>query len=336
MPANNIHTEHWFERHISAHLGEGWRVSDDDKGFDPHAALFMPDFVEFLAATAPHKLEKLKREKGAGWQQVLEKTLVRELERRGTVQVLRKGFPMAGYQTVTCMAPYPDDPRISHASADYDANVLRFMHQVHYQTAGSKSLDAVMFINGIPVATMEVKTELTQTAQDAIDEYRDERKPVEPDTGRKNPLLMYKRGAVVHFAVSEDEVWMTTDLGDGSRRDFSPRFLPFNMGNAGHAGNPPAPEGDYKTHYLWDYILERDNWLSIFESFVFEKRESKPDATGRMRESRTQIFPRFHQFDSVRKIVEDTRGKGPGQRYLVEHSPGSGKTETMSWLAHAR
>ncbi len=335
MPANNIHTEHWFERHISAHLGEGWRVSDDDKGFDPHAALFMPDFVEFLAATAPSKLEKFKREKGAGWQQVLGKTLVRELERRGTVQVLRKGFPMAGYQTVTCMAPYPEDPRISHARADYDANVLRFMHQVHYQTAGSKSLDAVMFINGIPVATMEVKTELTQTAQDAIDEYRDERKPVEPDTGRKNPLLMYKRGAVVHFAVSEDEVWMTTDLGDGSRRDFSPRFLPFNMGNAGHAGNPPAPESDYKTHYLWDYILERDNWLSIFESFVFEKRESKPDATGRIRESHTQIFPRFHQFDSVRKIVEDTRGKGSGQRYLVEHSPGSGKTETMSWLAHA-
>ena len=333
--AGRIHTEHWFERHISSHLGGGWRVSADDRGFDPRTALYMPDFVEFLGAVAPDKLEKFKREKGSGWQRALEKALVRELERRGTVQVLRKGFKMAGYQTVACMAPYPEDPRISHARADYDANVLRFMHQVHYQTAGSKSLDAAMFINGIPVATMEVKTELTQTVQDAMDEYRDERKPVEPDTGRKNPLLMYGRGAVVHFAVSEDEVWMTTDLGDGSRKDFAPRFLPFNMGDAGHAGNPPAPEGEYRTHYLWDYILERDNWLSIFESFVFEERESKPDASGRLREARTQIFPRFHQFDSVRRIVADTREKGPGQRYLVEHSPGSGKTETMSWLAHA-
>lgn len=334
MPATDIHTEHNFERHISSHLGDGWRVSDDE-GFDPSTALCIADFVEFLGRTAPAKLERLRREKGSGWQAALERALVRELERRGTVQVLRKGFQMAGYQTIMCMAPYPEDPRIRGAEEAYASNLLRFMHQVRYQTAGNKSLDAVMLINGIPVATMEVKTELTQTVQDAMEEYRDERKPVEPDTGRRNPLLMRGRGAVVHFAVSEDEVWMTTDLGDGSDRDFAPRFLPFNMGNRGHKGNPEPPEGEYRTHYLWDYILRRDNWLSIFESFVFEESEARADATGRLRTVSTQIFPRFHQFDSVRRLVADTRAKGPGQRYLIEHSPGSGKTETMSWTAHA-
>lgn len=331
---DRIHLERHFENHISNHLGDGWRVSPDDKGFDPQTALYMPDLVEFLERSAPGKLNKFKREKGSGWQDVLAKLVVRQLEGKGTVQVLRKGFSVAGYQTIECMAPYPDDPRIAGARERYDANILRFMHQVHYQTAGSKSLDFVAFINGIPVATGEVKTELTQTVQDAIDEYIDERHPVEPSTGRKNPLLAYKRGAVVHFAVSEDEVWMCTNLGPFPGKGRTPRFLPFNMGNDGHAGNPPVPDGEYKVHYLWDYILQRDNWLSIFDKFVFEKVDDKQDATGRWRKVATQMFPRYHQFDCVRKLMADVREKGPGQRYLIEHSAGSGKTETISWLAH--
>ncbi|MEI3231262.1 MAG: type I restriction endonuclease [Gordonibacter pamelaeae] len=119
------------------------------------------------------------------------------------------------------------------------------MHQVHYKD-GNNSIDCVMLINGIPVATMEVKTELTQTVETAIEQYRNDRKPVDPYTNRKHPLLMYKRGAVVHFAVSENEIYMCTNLGDGTDKDFRPRFLPFNMGNDGHAGNPDAPEGSYR------------------------------------------------------------------------------------------
>ena len=333
-----IHQESPFEHYISHKVadlkGAGWVLSPDDTGFDPNDALYFDDFVDFLEKTAPKKLEKMRHEKGERWEDQLRRALIKSLEKDGTIQTLRKGFAMAGYQSIECMAGYPDDPRIPGSRERYDANILRFMHQVHYQTAGRKSLDFVLFINGIPVATGEVKTELTQTVKDAIDEYAEERKPVEADGGRKNPLLMYKRGAVVHFAVSEDEVWMCTNLGPFPKKDSKPRFLPFNLGRNGGAGNPDALEGEYKTHYLWDTIFQRDNWLSIFERFVFEKVEDKQDITGRYRKVATQIFPRYHQFDAERKMLADARAKGPGQRYLIEHSAGSGKTETISWTAH--
>ena len=286
-----IHQEDAFERYISRKVaalgGAGWALSPDDTGFDPNDALVFDDFVAWLEATAPEKLDKMRREKGARWEDQLRRALVKSLERNGTVLTLRKGFQIAGYQTIECMAGYPDDERVPGARERYDANILRFMHQVHYQTAGSKSLDFVLFVNGIPVATGEVKTELTQTVRDAIDEYADERKPVEPDGGRKNPLLMYKRGAVVHFAVSEDEVWMCTNLGPFPSKSARPRFLPFNLGRDGGAGNPDAPEGEYRTHYLWDTILQRDNWLSIFDRFVFEEVEDRQDASGADRRPRS-------------------------------------------------
>ena len=333
-----IHQEDAFERYISRKVaalgGAGWALSPDDTGFDPNDALVFDDFVAWLEATAPEKLDKMRREKGARWEDQLRRALVKSLERNGTVLTLRKGFQIAGYQTIECMAGYPDDERVPGARERYDANILRFMHQVHYQTAGGKSLDFVLFVNGIPVATGEVKTELTQTVRDAIDEYVDERRPIEPDGGRKNPLLMYKRGAVVHFAVSEDEVWMCTNLGPFPSKSAKPRFLPFNLGRDGGAGNPDAPEGEYRTHYLWDTILQRDNWLSIFDRFVFEEVEDRQDASGRWHRQATQIFPRYHQFDAERKVLADAREYGPGRRYLIEHSAGSGKTETISWAAH--
>lgn len=333
-----IHQEAPFERYVSRKVTDledsGWKLSPDDTGFDADDALVFEDFVAWLEKTAPEKLEKMQRERGGRWKDHLRRALVKSLEKNGTVLTLRKGFQMAGFQTIECMAGYPDDERVPSARERYDANILRFMHQVHYQTAGGKSVDFVLFVNGIPVATGEVKTELTQTVQDAIDEYVEERKAVEPNGGRKNPLLMYKRGAVVHFAVSEDEVWMCTNLGPFPSKEAKPRFLPFNLGRDGGAGNPDAPEGEYKTHYLWDTILQRDNWLSIFDRFVFEEVEDRQDATGRWRKSATQIFPRYHQFDAERKILADAREHGPGRRYLVEHSAGSGKTETISWCAH--
>ena len=325
-----IHFEEYVTRMLAGMEGSGWRVSDTDEGFDPQTALYWPDFIEFQRAVVPEKLEKMERVQGANWQNNLRLRLVQALETDGTISVIRNGFPYAGYQTIKGSAPYPSDPRIANARCDYDANILRVMRQVHYQTQGNKSLDLVFFVNGIPVATGEVKTELTQSVEDAIEEYRTERKPVEPGTRRRNYLLEYRRGAVVHFAISEDEIWMCTDLsGD------SPRFLPFNRGTQdGHAGNPPAEDGDYRTSYFWAQVLQRDNWLHIFQSFVFEEVSKKEDATGRMRERRTQIFPRFHQWDAVTRMLADVRANGAGQRYLIEHSAGSGKTETITWTAH--
>ena len=212
--------------------------------------MYWPDFIAFQRAVVPEKLEKMERVQGANWENNLRLRLVQALETDGTISVIRNGFPYAGYQTIKGSAPYPSDPRIANARRDYDANILRVMRQVHYQTQGNKSLDLVFFVNGIPVATGEVKTELTQSVEDAIEEYRTERKPVEPGTRRRNYLLEYRRGAVVHFAISEDEIWMCTNLsGD------SPRFLPFNRGtDDGHAGNPPAEDGDYRTFYFWAQV----------------------------------------------------------------------------------
>ena len=339
MSANlndRIHLEINFETYITNKLkeleGDGWRVSDNDNGFDPDSALVLADFIEYVSNTAPDKVDKMQRTFGANWENNLKLALIKALETRGTVLTLREGFQMAGYQTITCSGHYPDDPRLPKLKDFYDNNILRVMRQVHYQTAGNKSLDLVFFVNGIPVATAEVKTELTQSVEDAILEYQNERKPVEPGTNRKNYLLMYKRGAVVHFAISEDEIWMCTDLSSKQ-----PKFLPFNRGTEdGHAGNPPAQVGDedYPTGYFWNDICRKDNWLRIFHNFVFEEVFKKEDITGRIKDASTQIFPRFHQWDCVTRCIDDVKKLGVGQKYLIEHSAGSGKTETITWIAH--
>ncbi len=333
---DKLHLEINFESYITKKLkdleGDGWRVSDNDAGFDPNTALYLPDFIEYVSSVTPDKIEKMQKAFGANWENNLKLQLVKALEVRGTVLTLREGFQMAGYQTITCSGHYPDDPRLPKLKDFYDKNILRVMRQVHYQTAGNKSLDLVFFVNGIPVATAEVKTELTQSVEDAILEYQTERKPVEPGTNRKNYLLMYSRGAVVHFAISEDEIWMCTDLSTKT-----PKFLPFNKGTEdGHAGNPPVQDGDtdYPTGYFWNDICRKDNWLRIFHNFVFEEVSKKEDITGRIKEYKTQIFPRFHQWDCVTKCIEDVKKLGVGQKYLIEHSAGSGKTETITWIAH--
>lgn len=335
--SEDIRLETNFEHYISRKLQElsdtgDWQVSQNDDGFDPNTGLVMDDFVAYVNAVSPQKIEKMQKDFGANWRSNLEKALVHSLEVDGTVQTLRNGFVMAGYQTIDCSGHYPDDVRIPNIKEKYDANILRVMHQVHYQTAGNKSLDLVFFINGIPVATSEIKTELTQTVQDAIKEYQTERRPVEPSTRRKNPLLMYKRGAVVHFAISESEIWMCTNLEPDE-----PHFLPFNKGTSdGHAGNDPMKRDDteYPTGYFWNDICKKENWLRIFHDFIFESVEKKEDATGRLKEVKKQLFPRFHQWNCVTKCLNDVKENGVGQRYLIEHSAGSGKTETISWTAH--
>ncbi len=335
MP-KDIRLETNFEHYISRKLEElskaGWQISPNDAGFDPNTALVIDDFVNYVKAIAPEKIEKMQKEFGTNWKGNLEKALIHSLEVDGTVQTLRNGFNWAGYQTIECSGKYPDDVRIPNIHKKYDSNILRVMHQVHYQTAGKKSLDLVFFVNGIPVATAEVKTELTQTVYDAIEEYKTQRKPIESDSRRKNPLLMYKRGAVVHFAISEDEIWMCTNLETDE-----PHFLPFNKGKSdGHAGNDPMEDGDddYPTGYFWNEICQKENWLRIFHDFIFESVTKKEDSSGRLKEVRTQLFPRFHQWNAVTKCLNDVKEYGVGRRYLIEHSAGSGKTETISWTAH--
>ena len=340
MPAGDIHLETEFEKYVARKLtnltqldGVKWVKSDNDKGFDAGTALVFDDFIEYQRRIDPEKLERMQKQSPNNWRENLKRNLIKYLEKpeKGTIQVLRYGFPMAGFQNITCAGAYPYDPRDAVAKHNYENNVLRVMRQVHYQTQGKNSIDLAFFINGIAVATCEIKTEMTQTVHDAIIEYQTRRKPIEPDTKRKNPLLAYKRGAVVHFAMSEDEVWMCTDLSPKK-----PKFLPFNRGNDGHAGNPPMQKGDaeYPTGYFWNDICMPENWVRIFTNFIFEEVDNKRQPDGSTKLFKVQLFPRYHQWDSVLKIIADVKENGPGQHYLIEHSAGSGKTETISWTAH--
>ena len=197
------------------------------------------------------------------------------------------------------------------------------MRQVHYSTQNSNSIDLVFFVNGIPVATAELKTDFTQNITDAVLQYKHHRLP------KGEPLLGFGSRALVHFAVSNSEVQMTTKLAGKDTV-----FLPFNRGDNHHAGNPPNPHGS-PTAYLWQQILQRDTWLDILGRFLhLQVTDNVDPVSDKKIRTQTMLFPRFHQWEAVTRLVEASREQGPGRRYLIQHSAGSGKTNSISWLAH--
>ncbi len=208
----------------------------------------------------------------------------------------------------------------------YSQNVLSVTRQLYYGADHSKSLDLVLFLNGLPVVTVELKNPLSgQTVEDARKQYK-------RDRDHRELLFEFTKRTLVHFAVDQDEVFMTTRLsGDKTH------FLPFNLGNEGHAGNPPASDAGYRTAYLWREVWQRDSLLDILWRFMHLQIEEKRILTDegiRKITKETMIFPRYHQLDSVRRIVASTRQHGPGRNYLVQHSAGSGKSNSIAWLAH--
>ncbi|MDQ2955453.1 MAG: DEAD/DEAH box helicase family protein [Actinomycetota bacterium] len=203
------------------------------------------------------------------------------------------------------------------------------MRQVYYSANNKRSIDLVFFVNGLPVATAELKTDFTQSVQDAITQYKSERTPKDPETRKAEPLLGFGYRALVHFAVSNDEVFTTTKL-DGA----ATRFLPFNMGFDGGQGNPPNSAGS-RTSYLWERVLQRDSWLDILGKFMHVESRDRVDAvTKATSRSTTLLFPRFHQWEAVTELVAAAKAEGPGGRYLIQHSAGSGKTNSIAWTAH--
>jgi type I restriction enzyme R subunit len=240
----------------------------------------------------------------------------------GLLGVLRKGFTYAQVgRPAAKFGPMmefpPANPNLTEVVEAADAVRLRILRQVRFDTTTGEEIDVVLTANGIPVVTMELKTDNTQTVQHAIRQYREDREP-----GRTRPLLAAGR-ALVHFAVSNDLVYMTTKLSGGDTV-----FLPFNQGNDGHEGNPPSPTGS-STNYLWRDILARPMFMRILKDFaLFEPSKSGKKDDGRL------VFPRFHQLRAVERIVADIETSGTGRRYLVWHSAGSGKTKTIAWLSH--
>jgi type I restriction enzyme, R subunit len=205
---------------------------------------------------------------------------------------------------------------------------VRVMRQVHFSTADRRSIDLVFFVNGLPVATVELKTDFTQSLDEAINQYRKDRQP--QTNGRREPLLSFGHRALVHFAVSNDRAAMTTRLeGD------STHFLPFDIGHESGAGNPPGSEGRSATAYLWERVWEKESWLNIIgRLMIVETKEEWDVATGTSVRRTSMLFPRFHQWEAVTNIVAAVRAEGVGHRYLIEHSAGSGKTNTIAWTAH--
>lgn len=326
------HTELPFEEYIVERLcsaENGW-LEGDATLYDRARALYPTDTLAWLRETQAEAIAKLEALHGEQTEPMLLDRLVKTLQSKGTLEVLRRGFSVAGAKTLSLCQSAPEDERNATTIARYAANRLRVVRQLKYSPTREWALDLALFVNGIPVATVELKSEFTQAWQAAITQYKQDRQPVDSETGHKHPLLTFKRGALVHFAASETEVHMTTRLA-GARTV----FLPLNQGGAdGGAGNPPASDEAYATEYFWDELLQRDNLLRIIHRFLLLERKEETNLQGKLKISETMIFPRYHQWRAVTRLLATTRSEGPGSRYLIQHSAGSGKTNSISWLSH--
>ena len=319
-----IHKEIHFEVEICQHLAShGWLYEEGAaKGFDSASGLYTPDLLAWLQVTQPDALERLTKNHGGQVNAILLDRIRKTLNDRGTLEVLRRGVDVAGLKGPLQMAQFRPALGLNDAiQADYQANRLRVLRQVrHSPNNAQDALDLILCLNGIPVATVELKSDFTQSVGDAVDQYRFDRHP-HPKSGVMEPVLGFPGGALVHFAVSQSEVMTTTRLAGPATT-----FLPFNRGNNGGAGNMPNPNG-FATAYLWEEVWARESWLDILHRYLVCKRDDK-------KRLQSVIFPRYHQLDATRKLVADVLAQGPGQRYLIQHSAGSGKTNSIAWTAH--
>ena len=279
------------------------------------------DVLDFVLATQPQEWERLTQHHGEEVKERFLKRLSTEIRSRGALDVMRKGIKDMGCRFRIAYFR-PASGLNEETRRLYLGNLFSVVRQLHYSEKNNKSLDLALFLNGIPIFTAELKNPLTgPTVQDAIHQYRTDRDP-------REPLLAYGR-CLAHFAVDPELVYVTTHLARTKTR-----FLPFNQGKFGGAGNPPVPphRNGYPTSYLWEETWSPDSVLDLVRQFIYEVQEE--DGKGRKTGERFLIFPRYQQLDCVRKLVADARGQGTGRRYLIQHSAGSGKTFTIAWLAH--
>lgn len=314
-------SEKGFEAEIEEqlHTLHGFRLREGQKRkqgahYDIAHCVDVDLLLEFITATQPDAWAQLQAQHGI---EVVPKFLRRldsQLRRRGTLHVLRNGikdygvfFDLAYFRPATTLNP--------EHQAKYRQNIFSLVRQLHYSAKNNNSIDMVLFLNGLPIITVELKNKLTgQDSINAIIQYQRSRNP------QGEPLLAFKR-CLVHFAVDDDSVYMTTHL-----KGSATYFLPFNNGNDGGAGNPINPDG-YASSYLWEEIFAPDSLLELIADFIFVEVDEDDN-------SEKLIFPRYHQRDCVRQLVDHTKEHGSGQRYLIQHSAGSGKSKSIAWLAH--
>ncbi|QGK68925.1 DEAD/DEAH box helicase [Allosaccharopolyspora coralli] len=325
-----VHSEAAFEAAIENHLlANGWRQGSRDH-YEPDVAIDTAELTAFLGATQPREWDRIRDyySDADEAQRAFARLVAAQIDERGTLDVLRNGVKDRGVQIQIAFFR-PAHTVAADALVEYEANRLTVTRQLHHSAKNPRdSLDLVLFLNGIPVATAELKNHLTgQTVENAKQQYRSDRDPTD---------LLLSRRALVHFAVDPELVFLTTKL-EGE----STRFLPFNTGSngpsvSGAGGNPPAADGDYRTAYLWKQIWQRDNWLDLLRRFVHVQapQGGRARSRGRKRAELTTIFPRYHQWDAVLRLTDHVARHGSGDNYLVMHSAGSGKSNTIAWLAH--
>jgi type I restriction enzyme R subunit len=310
-------------------LAKGWQAGSV-KDWDKEKALFPIQITDFIAATQTEIWRAMRDQHGTNLESLIVSELVKELAIKGSLHVLRHGFKFYG-KTFRLAYFKPAHGLNAEVLAHYHQNRLTVTRQVPCHPGDPSTLDMLFAVNGLPVATCELKNPWTgQNWRHAVNQYRNDRNP-------RAPLFEFKQRALVHFAADPDEVHMTTR--PAGKKTF---FLPFNRGShpgevVCGAGNPQHPSG-YRSGYFWEEVLEREQFLDILGSFIFieHKEEKAEDGKGGSRLVRKEavIFPRYHQLDATRRLVATARLEGPGQNYLIQHSAGSGKTNSISWLAH--
>jgi type I restriction enzyme R subunit len=314
------HTEEAFEAHIAdAMVASGGWERGDPRAYDRQTRLVPSALWRFIEATQPHKLERLETVFGATYRRDVERLLARELDKAPArvLHLLRHGFEV---RSVRLDLAYfaPAHGLTPELEARFRENILTVVRQLPHSRDHRDTLDLALFVNGLGVASAELKNSLTgQTVEHAKAQYRRDRDPRDPFLSRR---------CVVHFAVDTDVAFMTTRIaGDATH------FLPFNRGSApdgrGGAGNPPPAAGDYATSYLWLQVWRREAFLDILNRFIHVEEGDEDRAS-------SIIFPRYHQWDAVVRVAEAARAEGAGHPYLVMHSAGSGKTNSIGWLAH--
>ena len=320
----SLHKEISFENEICAHLAaSGWLYADGDAAaYDRAMAIFPADVLAWVQQTQPKAWEVLLKNHGSKAAETLFARLRDQLNQRGTLDVLRHGLELLGLKAPLKLAEFkPALALNTDILARYAANRLRVVRQLRYSLACENSIDLVLFLNGLPVATVELKTDFTQNINDAIEQYRFDRLPQTKGQAAE-PLLAFPGGALVHFAVSNSEVAMATQLAGQSTQ-----FLPFNLGDQGAAGNPAGGAGGHRTAYLWQQVWQRNSWLEVLGRYLMAQRNAK-------KQLERIIFPRYHQLDVTRKLQAAVLKDGPGSKYLIQHSAGSGKTNSIAWTAH--
>lgn len=316
-----------FEEAIEEYLiTEGGYDKGNPKSFDKELALDKDTLIEFIKRSQPKKWERYCTVYGASSEDSFIKRFCKEVKTNGLLYVLRRGFKDRGIEFK--VAFFKPETSINPERVKlYSDNILHCTRQLHYSVSNQNSIDIVLFLNGIPVVSMELKCQFTgQSVLNAIEQYKFDR-------ASKDPIFEFRNRVLVHFAVDLFEVNMTTKLnGENSY------FLPFNQGsngsgNIGGKGNPLNYDG-YQTAYLWEKVLCKDRLMEILHKYMHLKKEEKKDKDGNKTTEETLIFPRFHQLDVVSKLLQDVKTNGSGKNYLIQHSAGSGKSNSIAWLAH--